>query len=56
MIDKVMIRQKITLIQRDLSELKEFRQLSFDQIASDYRTHKAVERIIESASPSPKEQ
>lgn len=42
-----MIRQKITLIQRDLSELKQFRRLSFDQIASDYRTHKAVERIIE---------
>ncbi|OGM27696.1 hypothetical protein A3D00_00370 [Candidatus Woesebacteria bacterium RIFCSPHIGHO2_02_FULL_38_9] len=47
MIDKEMVKNKISEIQKDLSQLAEFKNYSFDGIVSDYRAHKAVERIIE---------
>lgn len=47
MIDIKMIGGKVDRIQRDLVYLTEFTDLSFDEIAKDYKTHKVVERIIE---------
>lgn len=47
MIDKNMVKQKLLAIQRDLSELAKFKDSTFDEIASNYATHKLVERIIE---------
>jgi uncharacterized protein YutE (UPF0331/DUF86 family) len=42
-----MIRQKIVLIQKDLSELAAFKNATTEEIAANYRTHKAVERMME---------
>lgn len=47
MIDTQLIKQKIVYIQDDLEHLAEYKNYSPDQIASDYRIHKTVERIVE---------
>lgn len=47
MIDKEMIKEKIRMIQSDLLHLEDYKDLSFDEVAKDYATHKIVERIIE---------
>lgn len=47
MIDHELVIRKIDLIQKDLQKLEKFRNYTFDEIAKDYYTHKAVERMIE---------
>ena len=47
MTDLQTVKNKITRIQKDLSHLKEYTDISFDEIAKDYGKHKIVERIIE---------
>lgn len=42
-----LIKQKVANIERDLVELRSFHDYTIDQIVSDYRTHKVVERILE---------
>jgi uncharacterized protein YutE (UPF0331/DUF86 family) len=47
MINEKLIKEKIRMIQSDLIHLKDYQNLTFDEIAKDYGTHKIVERIIE---------
>ena len=47
MIDTDLIKQKIALMQRDLSELAKHQHLTMDEVAKDYSTHKLLERMIE---------
>ena len=47
MIDKKLIKTKISSIQNNLEQLKRFENLSFDEVVENYDTHKIVERIIE---------
>lgn len=47
MIDEEMVKEKIAAIQRDLRELAEYKNATIEEIVSDYRTHKAVERMLE---------
>ncbi|MEI6221916.1 MAG: DUF86 domain-containing protein [bacterium] len=47
MISTSMVENKIAAIQRDLSELMRFKDLSLDLVASSYDTHKVIERVIE---------
>lgn len=47
MIDEKLVKEKISLIQKDLAELSRFKNLSFEEIAQNYDTHKIVERILE---------
>lgn len=42
-----MVKNKIDRIQEDLLHLEDFLDVSFDEVAKDYNTHKVVERIIE---------
>jgi len=47
MVNKKLIKEKIRMIQTDLLHLEDYKDLSFDQVAKNYATHKIVERIIE---------
>jgi uncharacterized protein YutE (UPF0331/DUF86 family) len=47
MINKQLVKRKLKLILDDLDKLKKFKDYTFDEVAKDYYTHKAVERIIE---------
>lgn len=47
MLDKKLIKEKINLIQSDLIHLGDYKNLSFDELAKNYATHKTIERIIE---------
>jgi len=47
MIDEKLIQEKVKLIQTDLFHLEDYKELSFDEVAKNYTTHKTVERIIE---------
>lgn len=47
MIDELMVKEKVAAIQRDLRELTVYKDATLDEIVSDYRTHKAVERMLE---------
>ena len=47
MLNKKLIKEKINLIQTDLLHLKDYKDLSFDEVAKNYATHKIIERIIE---------
>lgn len=47
MVNKKLIQEKVRMIQADLLHLKDFEDLTFDEVAKDYGTHKIVERIIE---------
>lgn len=42
-----MIKRKIARIEKELSYLADFKDLGFDDLAKDYATHHAVERMIE---------
>lgn len=42
-----MVKNRIERIEEDLLHLKDFVGFSFDDIAKNYNTHKAAERIIE---------
>lgn len=47
MLDKQLIQDKIRLIQNDLLHLKEYQDLSVDEVIKNYEKHKVIERIIE---------
>ena len=47
MIDKELIKNKINFIQKELDRLGGFKDLSFEEIISDYFKHTVVERILE---------
>lgn len=47
MINVALVKRKIDFIRADLAKLEPYRAWTFDQIASDYVVHKAVERMIE---------
>ena len=47
MIDKELIKRKVSLIQDDLIHLATFSGLTLDQIASDFIKQAAVERLLE---------
>ena len=47
MIDKKLVKTKISSIQNNLEQLKRFENLSFNEVVENYDTHKIVERIIE---------
>lgn len=47
MIDELIVKEKVAAIQRDLRELAEYKNATLEAIVSDYRTHKAIERMLE---------
>ena len=47
MLNKEMIKGKITRIDKELSYLADFKDFTFDELAKDYLTYHAVERLIE---------
>lgn len=47
MVDKDFIQRKIELIQVELSRLSEFKDLSFQEVTSDYKIQAIVERLLE---------
>ena len=47
MLDKNLIENKIKLIQDNLVYLAEFKDCTFNEIASDFYKHTIVERLIE---------
>ena len=47
MINSALVKRKIDFIRADLVKLELYKTWTFDQIASDYVVHKAVERMIE---------
>lgn len=47
MINKRLVKNKIKFIQEELEFLKKYKNLSLNEIVSDYVTHTIVERILE---------
>lgn len=47
MIDNEMIDDRISRIHKELLYLEDFKDLTFNEIAKDFKTHHAIERIIE---------
>lgn len=47
MIDTEFIKRKVALITEELERLKEFKDLTIDETAKDFRTQATVERLLE---------
>ena len=47
MLDKDFIKRKVKLIQEELVHIEEFADLSFDEVAKDYRKVAIIERLLE---------
>ena len=47
MLDREMVKGKISRIDKELSYLADFKDFSLDELAKDYAMHHAVERMIE---------
>jgi len=47
MLDRQMIKRKIGRIEKELFYLSDFKDFTFDELAKDYLTHHAAERLIE---------
>ncbi len=47
MINKEFIKRKISLIQDDLIHMADFRDYSFDEVATDYSKQATIERLME---------
>ena len=47
MLDKDFIKRKVKLIQEELAHIEEFADLSFDEVAKDYRKLAIIERLLE---------
>lgn len=47
MINKDLVKRKISLIQDDLNNLSDFSKFSFDEIAADFIKEAAMERMLE---------
>lgn len=46
MVDKIFIRRKVELIQRDLVRLGEFKNKTFDQIAENWKEFAVVKNLL----------
>ena len=47
MLDQDFIKRKVKLIQEELAHIEEFADLSFDEVAKDYRKLAIIERLLE---------